>query len=313
MNFGLLDSAAATIIPPMTRRAYIHRFRWTAVLLTTLLLPACSTSKFAVGKVMVPVLDNARNAAMASNDIRTFEDGAAANLFLLEGLIETDPKNRDLRINAAMLYFSYAFSVAEDSDPDYAGLLYVKGRDHALAALSGNKKFPQRLDMAFDQFAPGVDHLRKKDVPAAVWLAANWSQYIALHLHETKVLRDVSKVARVLDKVVELDPAYFEGLPHVMAGTLHAFKPPIMGGNPEASLASFAAARAKRSPGQAFLLTELFYAKYYTYRVQDADDFTATLQSVINADVAASDPYQLLNLIAQRKAQALLGELDELF
>ena len=50
---------------------------------------ACSPTKYAVGSVMVPVLDNARVAAFSSEDIQTFRDAAPANLFLLEGLIET--------------------------------------------------------------------------------------------------------------------------------------------------------------------------------------------------------------------------------
>ena len=88
-----------------------------ALALITVMLSSvgCSTTKFAMNKFMVPVLDNSREAALASNDIATFRDAAPANLFLIEGLIRTDPGNRDLRINAAILYFSHAFAFIEES------------------------------------------------------------------------------------------------------------------------------------------------------------------------------------------------------
>jgi len=55
-----------------------------ALAMIALVATGCSTARFSVGHVMVPVLDNARDAAMASDDLRTLQDGAAANLFLLE-------------------------------------------------------------------------------------------------------------------------------------------------------------------------------------------------------------------------------------
>jgi hypothetical protein len=260
---------------------------------------------------MTPVLDNARDAALASNDIKTFRDAAPANLFLVEGLIETEPKNEKLRLNAAMLYFAYAFSFVEDTDPGYASLLYRKGFEHGQAAMLRNKKLPRDWDVPFEEFEASLAGLRKKDVPAAVWTAANWSQFISLHLDSTAVLRDIPKVTSLLERAAELDGSYFQGLVHVMIGSLHSFRPPLMGGSPEESLASFE--RSFALGEEQFLLPRYFYARYYCYRIQDDGVFTETLEGVIGADVSEDDRYQLLNLIAQDKARALLGELDELF
>ena len=49
-----------------------------------LLATGCSPSKYSVKYVMVPMLDNAREAAYMSDDLKTFRDAAAANLFLLD-------------------------------------------------------------------------------------------------------------------------------------------------------------------------------------------------------------------------------------
>ena len=280
-------------------------------ILPVMLFAGCSPSKYAVGSVMVPVLDNARDAAFASNDLQTFRDASPSNLFLLEGLIRTDPDRAELRINAAMQYFAYAFAFVEDIDPDYASILYQKGMNHGYEVLTKNKKMPARPDVSFDEFEEAIQHLRKKDVPAAVWTSVNWAQFISLHLDSTAVLRDIPKVTSLLQRAVELDPTYFEGIPHMMLGTMHSFKPPMMGGDPEASAYHFEEAATINQ--STFLLADYFYARYYTYRIQDADLFEQTLEGVITRDIAPDDPYQLLNLIAKQKSKLLLGEIDELF
>jgi hypothetical protein len=282
-----------------------------AVIASLLASGGCSPAKYSVRYVMVPVLDNARDAAFASNDIQTFRDGAPANLFLLEGFIRTDPKVREMRLTAAQLYFSYAFAFIEEPDPEYASLLYRKGLDHGYAALALNKKLPRSPDAPFREFEAALPELREKDVPAAVWTAVNWAQYISLHLDSTSILADIPKVTALLDQAALLDPEYFEGLPYVMIGALHSFKPPIMGGDPEASAASFEKAFAVS--GGSFLLSRYLYARYYAYRIQDSELFEETLSGVMTAEMSSDDPYLLLNMIAQEKSHTLLDEVDELF
>jgi hypothetical protein len=267
-------------------------------------------SKLAVGS-MTPVLENAKTAALSSDDLITFRDASAGNLFLLEGLIETDPDNTELRLNAAMMYFSYAFAFMEEHSPGYASLLYRKGFEHGQYVLLKNKKFAQDWSMSYDDFAATLPELREKDVPAAVWTAVNWAQFISLHLDSTAVMRDIPKVTSLLERVAELDGTYFEGLVYTMIGALHAFRPPMMGGDPEASLAAFE--RAFEISGDSFLVSRYLYARFYLYRIQDGDAFESTLTNVIERDLSDDDPYQLLNLIAQQKSEILLGEIDELF
>jgi hypothetical protein len=153
--------------------------------------------------------------------------------------------------------------------------------------------------------------MRAKDVPAAVWTAANWAQFISLNLDSTAVLRDIPKVTALLERAAELDGAYFQGLPYVMIGSLHAFRPPMFGGSPEKSKENFEKSFA--IAGDSFRLPKYFYARYYLYRVQDREQFAATLLVTSHAPEIEDDPYRLLNLIARRKSATLLGEIDALF
>ncbi len=148
-------------------------------------------------------------------------------------------------------------------------------------------------------------------VPAAVWVASCWSQDIALNLDKTSVMRDIPKVQALVDRIVALDGAFFEGLPYVLQGSLHAFKPPMMGGDPEASAASFE--RAFAIGGNSFWLSRFFYARYYTYRMMDAELCAETLQGILDAQPVPDDPYLLLNTIAREKSLQLMVEIDDLF
>ncbi len=284
-----------------------------AFCLTLLLTPlfGCSITKYSVDHVMVPLLENSREAAFLSDDTRTFRDAVPSNLFLLEGMVRTDPDNEDIRLNAAMLYFFYGFAYMEEEDPDYASLLYSKGLNHAWTALSRSCELTMDRGISFKEFEKLVPSMSRNDVPAAVWAAICWSQYISLHLDQTSVIRDISKVQALLDRAIELDGAFFEGMPFVLQGSLHAFKPKIMGGDVDASAANFEEAFAVS--GNTFLLSRYFYARYYSYRMMDVDLFTETLEGIINAEPIPNDPYRLLNMIAAEKSLKLLEEVDDLF
>ncbi len=275
-----------------------------------LLSTGCSTAGLAVG-AMVPILENSRTAALASSDVRTFYAATPSSLFLLEGLIATRPGNKDLRINASMLYFSYAFTFDAPEDEDYASILYVKGLEHGKAALFQKKKIKKMWDAPFAEFTAGLEELGRKELPALMWTVSNWSQFISLHLDSTAVLLDIPRVTALLERMCEIDGGFFQGLPHIILGSLHAFRPPLMGGDPEASKENFDRA-ISLSDGK-FLLAHYFYAKFYAYRIQDDELFERALNEVISQRCDVLPEYQLLNAIAKEKATRLLGEIDELF
>ncbi len=274
------------------------------------LLGGCSTSRLAAGAI-VPILENARDAALLSSDVQTFRDAAPANIFLIEGLIRTNPNDPRLRLSACMLYFSYAFSFIEEEDEAYASLLYLRGFAHGKAMLFRRRKIREMWDGPYETFTDMLKYLKKKDIPAIVWTAANWSQFISLHLDSTAVLGDIPRVAALLERSVEIEGDYFEGLPYIMLGSLHAFRPPIMGGSPEKSLENFE--RAFEVSQGRFLLAKYLYSRYYCYRIQDADEFESTLEWILSRQLPIYPDHRLLNEIARRKANRLLREKDELF
>ncbi|MBP2681103.1 MAG: transporter T-component [Candidatus Krumholzibacteriota bacterium] len=281
-----------------------------AALLTIPSLFGCSPSKLAVG-AMGPILENTKTVAFASEDLRTFNAATPSNLLLLEGLIKTEPGNRQLAITASMLYFSYAFTFDDPADEGYATMLYRKGMEHGRSMLNRNKKMEAAWGKPYDEFVALTKAITDDDLEAAVWTVANWSQAIALNLDSTQVLTEIPRLVALLERAIEIDGTYFEGLPLMLMGSLHAFRPPMMGGDPEASRAAFEKAIAV-SDGK-FLLASYLYAKFYCYRVQDGDEFERRLQYVLDQPDTIMPEYRLLNVLAQKKAANLLKEKDELF
>jgi len=281
-----------------------------ALAITVGSLSGCSRAGLAVG-AMTPILENTKVAAFSSSDLRTFNAATPSNLLLLEGLIETRPKNENLRLTAAMLYFSYAFTFDDPADYTYASGLYSRGFEHARTALFKSRAIEAAWNTPYDEFVAATRKLTKKDLEPAVWTVANWSQFVALHLDSTQVLVEIPQLIALLERVVEIDGTYFEGLPYMILGSLHAFRPPLMGGDPEAARKNFEAAFAV-SEGK-FLLAHYLYAKFYSYRTQDSEEFESRLRWVIAQPDSILPEYRLLNTIAKEKAAGLLKEKDDLF
>lgn len=276
----------------------------------TFLLGGCSPSRLAT-RAMAPIIENSRDFALSYPDVETFLQATPSNLFLIEGMIGSDPDNREFRLTASMLYFSYGFAKVEENDAAYASYLYLKGLEHAGHILKKKRAVREGWDGQLDEFASAVRALEEREVPAIVWAAANWSQFINLHLDSTGVLPDIPRVTALLEQACALDEAYFMGLPRIILGILHAFRPPMLGGDPAASLKNFEAAREISK--EQFFLCHYFFAKHYCYRMQDPEKFEENLRFVLDNPASAAPEYRLLNEIAKRKAGQLLKEKDELF
>ena len=114
-----------------------------------------------------------------------------------------------------------------------------------------------------------------------------------------------------LDRVLELDPGYFLGMPHVMRGTLEASKPVVTGGKPEIAREQFDQAFA--ISGRKLLIFQVFYAEYYCRQQLDEEGFVAALREVLDAPPDLEPEYRLLNEVAKKKAAILMERKDELF
>src|SRR4051812_26918624 len=117
-----------------------------SVLLAVLALAGCgSIDRYAL-RTTVSMLERGRKAALDEPDYQLGRDAVASQLKLIETMLVSDPENRSLRRLAAEGFGGYAFLFVEDAEPQRAKGLYIRGRDHALAALALKSVFVDLKD-----------------------------------------------------------------------------------------------------------------------------------------------------------------------
>lgn len=259
---------------------------------------------------MVPILKETVDATYRSRDVALVRDAIPSNLLLLRGLCETEPGREEIRVLTVQMFYSYGFGFLEDTDPDRAREAYWEG-------LRLGREGLQRCDwFAGTELGPipQPDALRrvpKDDVPLLFWTLTNWAGLVSLSVSDPQAVADLPRIEGYLRRILELDPGYFHGMPHVMEGTILTLRPRMAGGNPEEGKKHFD--EALRISGRKLLLFQVLCAKYYCRQVMDAACFEDNLNEVLGAPDDLFPELQLLNQIARVKAGWLMERRDDYF
>jgi hypothetical protein len=269
----------------------------------------CSVTRHMAVSTMTPIIGRTIEITYRDQDLNTVEKGMPANLLLIRGMCESSPGDRGLWTLASQLYYSYGYAFVEDVDSENASLLYLTGLSLGERSLERAGWFHPEGEI--DTFLQGLRHAKRKDAPLLFWTLANWVSWIDLMQTDPAVLAQLPYAEAALQRLLEIDPGYFEGMPHVMLGTLLSTKPAIAGGKPEEARKQFDEGFALS--GRRVLIFQVLYAKYYCRQVQDQEAFVRTLQEVIDAPPDLEPKYRLLNEVAKRKAARLMEFKDEWF
>lgn len=273
-------------------------------------LSGCSTSKLAVG-AMVPVLENTTTVALRSDDPQLVEDAIPTSLLLIEGMLETDPKNGEIARLGSMLSFAYSFAFLEFEDPVRASSFYTKGRDLGWRALRQPKIENAIRNGSFEELRAALPQLRSKDAPAMLWIAANWAAWTQLNLDDPTAAADFARLLPFVERLVALDELSFWGMPRILLGAVHAGRPVALGGDLKRARSEFD--RAYEISDRNLLLAQVYEARTFCTQSFDADCYRKTLQEVLDHGADSLPDAQLLNQIARRDAARLLELTDEIF
>ncbi len=271
---------------------------------------SCMLYKKGTVAATASVLEDVVRASYRQSDLRTIREGTPAYLMLLDGMVEAWPDNPPLLIAAAQGYASYASVFFEDQDRDYAILLSAKGRRYALRALE-LKGLSEPLERGFDDFEKDLRLLGKKEVPTLFWAATCWGNYIHLNLDSMAALAELPKVEAMMKRVLDLDEAFYYGGPHLFMGIWFASRPPIAGGDLKRAQRHFLKA-IELGQGR-FLMAYVYYAKTYARQALDRELFTSLLNKVMQSPADDPPELTLLNTVAKKNAQELLGRIEEFF
>jgi hypothetical protein len=277
---------------------------------SALLLASCSMNKLVI-RQSSRLLDYGVLALYEETDLKLAEQALASNIILLEGMVKGDPGNTKLVVLTAQALSGYALGFAEDSTPERARVFYLRARDLGFTILKEKTGFMRALEGAPEDLQKAMLEFGRKDVPLLFWTGFAWAGWINLSLNNPQAFADLPKVQIIMQRVLDLEESYFHGATHLFFGSVWGMKPKILGGDPEKAKEHFE--KNLQITGEKFLLSYVYYAKYYALKTLDEDLFNRLLNKVLLAPAEILPGYQLLNMIAKEKAQILLNKKEELF
>jgi len=283
------------------------------LILMALLLPwlgACSMGQI-VARTSESIMDGNIDAMNRETDLALARAAIPANLKLIEGLINEDPENRVLLVNAAQGFYGFAFGFVETRDPERADALYARGVAHGIRAL---RTLGLDIDLSranIDELDAALAKLGPNAVPALFWTASCWAKQIDLNRTSPERIAQLASTERLMHRIRELEPDFYYGGVYIFYGVYYGGRTPMLGGNFELAEQNFNAARAV-TEGK-LLLVDVLQAEYLERQRLDADRFEHLLTGVVNDPVGSFPEMALVNQIARHRADLLLEMRDDWF
>ncbi len=286
-----------------------------------LLLTGCVRS-LATG-ALADALSGSGGSLASDDDPELVKDAAPFGLKTMESLLPEQPHHKGLltALSSGFTQYGYAFV---QQDADFAELdghgaaaragrlrakkLYLRARDYGLRGLEESQpgiteklKSMRDLDAACKGFG-------KDDVPLLYWTAAAWALAIASGKEDMALVAQLPAPGALAHRALELDESWGEGTLHDFMVSYESSRPGGTAENAQKHLAR----GLELSKGHR-LGARVSWAEGPLVQAQKRKEFEAELNSVLTYDVDQWPPERLANLIAQRRAKALLTHADDLF
>jgi hypothetical protein len=240
----------------------------------------------------------------------------------IEGLLVQAPKNKNLLLAASSGFTQYGYGhLQQDAD-------FLEANDLAAATAlrtRARKMYRRALDYGFRgleidipnfraqlQKDPqaAVNKLRKKHVPLLYWTANAWGAAISISKDDPELAADQNLVEALMRRALALDEAWERG-------SIHDFFIAYEGGR--ASIGG-SLTKAREHLERAMQLSQgtrvaplVSYAETVCVSAQNKKEFQSLLEEALAFDTNKAPETRVANLIAQQRAQWLLGRITELF
>jgi predicted anti-sigma-YlaC factor YlaD len=298
----------------------------TAILVCALavLLGACSLNKVAVNLVANTLSSGDSTVFTGDDDPQLVADSLPFAMKLYESLLVQTPENEDLLLTTGSVFTMYAnafvqtpASMLPESEFEKqqqmlsrAKKLYLRGRGYLLRALElrypGFGEYLQAGDL--DQALAPTEI---EDVPFLFWTAASWLGAFSTDTFDMELLLNLSKPLAMLNRALELDEAWSNGIIHETLISIYGSLPEAMGGSQEKARYHFRKA-VEYSEG---LSPSPYVALASTVSVanQDVEEFKQLLNKAIAINPDDNPDNRLEILLSQQKARWLLDHIDDFF
>ena len=272
----------------------------------------------AVGMV-AQTLASSGDVFTRDDDLELVGEAIPFGLKLYESLLDSAPTNKDLLIATCSNFTQYgvayieteALVLGEAHHDEVVHLnaralkLYLRAKGYCERAME--VRFPGIMQKLPADPVAALAKAEKKDVPLLYWMAASWGSAIALGVDRPDLVIDMPTVRALADRAIALDETWSRGTLHEMFVSLDSL-PPALGGNPERARTHFTRAvelQKGLSPGPYVAL-----ALGVAVPAQDRAEYEKLLKEALAIDPAKDPSNQLVTLVQQRRARALLNQID---
>ena len=296
--------------------------RSVALVLALVTAAGCGAIKKAALNSVASELAASGTVFTRDNDPDLVRDAIPFALKLYESLLESVPKNKDLLIATCGAFTQYSYGFVE-TDAEALGeahhdevvqlkaralRLYIRAKDYCLRAMEVRWK-GIGAELLRDP-AKALSRATAKDVPLLYWTAASWGAAASLGLDQPELVIDLPVVRALAERALALDETWSKGALHEMMISIDSL-PEALGGSPARAREHFEKAvkiQQGLSPGPyVSLATGVFVP------AQDRAGFEKALKDALAIDPAKDPENQLVILIGQRRARALLDQIDAKF
>jgi tetratricopeptide (TPR) repeat protein len=265
-------------------------------------------------------LQSTRNAAPAIDtlgDLEVARGVAFGSVGTLEGLHRLAPANADGLFLLAKGWSGVGFAFHEDDfesatdrgDEEAAEDARTRARAAYTRAVFYGLELLEHKAQDFEPHKKNVESMRawlrnfdQEDVPALFWTGYAWIARVNVSKDIPEMIGELHVGVTMMERAVELDERYLDGLGHVVLGAYHARTPMS-----ELDDARKHFERALDINGGKLLVTKFQFARTYFCFKNDKENYLRLLREVVDA----GDPYpeqRLSNTIAKRRAKRYLSE-----
>jgi tetratricopeptide (TPR) repeat protein len=291
------------------------------------LLSNTACKSIAIGFAADAISGGGGGAMSQDDDPELVRDAVPFALKTMEGLLEQAPRHEGLLLSLSSGFTQYGFAfVASDAEiadqkgdlataragRERARKLFLRARDYGLRGLDVRESGISKRLVPGAELAKALRALDdKEDVPLLYWTAAAWSLAISNGKGDMALVAELPVPIAMMDRALELDEAWGEGSLHEYFLVLDPGRTASEGGGVEKATKHYERALALSKNKK--LGPRVSYAEGVLVKAQDREAFTRLLEEVLRADASADKAHRLENVLAQRRARALLGLVDDLF
>jgi len=282
-----------------------------SILVLLILLPLLGGCASLALKFNPSLLTNMNRSLFEECDAELARDALPGSLKMLEGLLKSDSRNRQILSSLAMGFGGYALLFLEVEAPERASRLYLRSREYGVRALGSEGDSLRDPETPQPQVQAALAALGPENLEALFWATFSWSSWINLNLDKPSAIAQLGPSQACLKRVIEMEGSYFQGLPYILQGVLLSARPTLLGGDREKARTLFE--EALEVSRRKFFPAQYYYARHYAVAVQDRNLFLSLLREIIRGNPHELGEVCLINTVMQQKAAMLARQVDELF